>query len=191
MEKISGLLGRAFGRWWVFGLLFAASILMFYWIVPQAGAAVTAGRTLAPKILDEYYLTWTPEDARHFYAAIGSQGRAAYRAYYLHLDFWFPVLTLTLCYISLLSLAFRPGSRWSWVNLLPLLMYASDVAENLNHFSMALTYPVLSPFSLTWGPWFSGAKYAIMTVLPLLALVGFAAQAVRRPVRSQRKGSVR
>lgn len=180
MEHISDWLGRVLGRWWVFGLLFAASIVMFCWIVPHAGAAVTAGRTLAPKILDEYYLTWTADDARHFYAAIGAQGRAAYRNYYLHLDFWFPVLTLTLCYISMLSLAFRPGSRWRWVNLLPLLMYASDVAENLNHFSMAGSYPRLSLFSLTWGPWFSGAKYAIMTVLPGLALVGLAAQAIRR-----------
>lgn len=188
MEQISNFFGRTLGRWWVCALLFAASIMMFGWIVPHAGAAVTAGRTLAPKILDEYYLTWTPEDARRFYAAIGSQGRAAYRTYYLHLDFWFPVLTLTLCYISLLSLAFRPGSRWSWVNLLPLLMYASDVAENLNHFSMADSYPVLSPFSLTWGPWFSGAKYAIMTVLPLLALVGLAAQAMRRLNQSRREG---
>lgn len=173
---LSNWLGRLLGRWWLFVLLLGVSIVMFGWIVPHAGAAVTAGRTLAPRILDEYYPIWTPDDARHFYAAIGPQGRAAYRAYYLHLDFWFPVLVLTLCYISMMSLACPPGSRRAWVNLLPLVMYASDAAENLNHFSMAGSYPVLSPFSLGWGPWFSGVKYATMTILPLLALAGFAGQ---------------
>ena len=143
---------------------------------------MTGGRTLAPKILDEYYLTWTPEDAKHFYAAIGEQGRVAYRAYYLHLDFWFPVLTLTLCYISMLSLAFRPDSHWGWLNMLPIAMYASDLAENINHFTMAGSFPNLSNFSLTWGPWFSGTKYAVMTVLPLIALLGAALQARRHPL---------
>jgi hypothetical protein len=55
-------------------------------------------------------------------------------------------------------------------------MYVSDIAENLNHFTMAGAYPNLSSFSLIWGPWFSGAKYGLMTVLPLLALAGFAAR---------------
>ena len=189
--SVSNRVGWLLGRWWVCGLLFAASLLMFCWIVPSAVGTVTAERTLAPKILDEYYLTWTPDDARHVYAALGVQGRLAYRAYYLHLDFWFPVLTLTLCYVSLLSLAFRPGSRWTWVNLLPFVMYASDVAENLNHFAMAGSYPVLSPFSLTWGPSFSATKYALMTLLPVLALAGFAVRATRRPVASRREGAPR
>lgn len=180
MKAASKHLGRLLGRWWVCGLLLAASVVMFTWIVPAAVSTVTAGRTLAPKILDEYYLAWTPDDARRLYAGLGSQGREAYRVYYLHLDFWLPMLTLSLCYISLLSLAFRPGSRWAWVNLLPLLMYASDVAENLNHFAMAGSYPVLSPFSLTWGPWFSATKYALMTMLFPLALSGFAMQVRRR-----------
>lgn len=178
--RISDSLGRVLGRWWIFGVLFAASLLLFSWIVPHAVGVVTGGRTLAPKILDEYYLTWTPDDARHFYAAIGAQGRAAYRAYYLHLDFWFPVLTLTLCYSSMLSLAFPPGTRRSWYNLLPLVMYFSDMAENINHFSMAGSFPDLSDFSLTWGPWFSASKYAVMTVLPVIALVGAVARTRQR-----------
>lgn len=177
--RISDGLGGALGRWWVFGVLLAASLLLFCWIVPDAVGVVTGGRHLAPKILDEYYLTWTPEDARHFYAGIGVQGRAAYRAYYLHLDFWFPVLTLTLCYISMLSLAFPPGTRWGWLNLLPFVMYVSDMAENTNHFAMAGSYPDLSDFSLTWGPWFSASKYVVMTVLPLIALIGAAGRTRR------------
>lgn len=186
--KLSTRLGSALGRWWVCGVLFAASLVMFFWIVPNAVSTVTAGRTLAPKILDEYYLTWSPDDARQLLAGLGEQGRIAYRAYYLHFDFWFPVLTLTLCYASLLSLAFRRGSRWAWVNVLPLAMYASDVAENLNHFAMAGSYPELSAFSLTWGPRVSGAKYALMTMLPLIALGGFATRAIcrrRTPSRSE------
>lgn len=166
-------LGAALGRWWVCGALFALSLAMFLWLVPSAVESVTAGRTLAPKILDEYYPTWSADDARALLTGLGASGRLAYRAYYLHFDFWFPVLTLTLCYASLLSLAFRPGSRRAWLNLTPFAMYASDLAENLNHYTMAGSFPDLSAFSLTWGPVFSGAKYVLMTLLPLLALAGF------------------
>jgi hypothetical protein len=161
-------------------VLLAASLALFCWIVPHAVAEVTAGRTLAPKILDEYYPTWTADDARRLYAALGVRGRQAYRAYYLHLDFWFPMLTLSLFYVSLLSLAFKPSSRWSWLNLLPIAMWVSDVAENLNHFSMAGSYPMLSSFSLTWGPLFSASKYGLMTVLLLPTVAVFVSKVFRR-----------
>ena len=180
---LANRLGRALGRWWICLALFGASLLLFGWIVPNGVAEVTGGRTLAPQILDEYIITWTPEDAQRFYAAIGANGRAAYRAYYLHLDFWFPVLTLTLFYMSLLSLVFRPGTRLAWLNLTPLLMYASDAAENLNHFAVAGAYPALSPASLTYGPLFSGTKWVLIMGLPVVALIGFAVErlgAVRR-----------
>ncbi|MEJ1962111.1 MAG: hypothetical protein WDO56_11450 [Gammaproteobacteria bacterium] len=158
----------------------SASLLLFVWIVPAGVAKVTAGGTLAPKILDQYILTWRPDDARGFYAALGASGRAAYRQYYLRLDFWFPVLTLTLFYMSLFALVFRPGTRWGWLVLTPLAMYACDAAENLNHFSMAASYPQLSALSLTFGPWFTAGKWVLLMGLPLVAFAGGVGLFLRR-----------
>jgi len=80
---------------------------MFGYLVPNGIGIVTNQRTLAPRILDEYIMTWTAADAQHLFAALGQKGRQAYQNFYLHLDFYFPVLSLTICYMSFLSLAFR------------------------------------------------------------------------------------
>jgi hypothetical protein len=170
---MSPLLNRWLGRWWVCVALGIVAGVMFGYFVPHAVFDLTEGRTLAPKILDEYYPTWSASDARDLYAALGPTGRHAYQLFYLRLDFWFPVLTLTLFYSSLLSLAFRERPRLRWMNLLPLVMYAADVAENLNHFAMAGSFPELSPARLTLGPVLSLTKYVLITALPLVAAMGF------------------
>lgn len=170
---MSHLLSKWLGRWSVcivFGLI---ATLMFTWLVPAGVAEITANRTIAPRILDEYYLTWTAGDARQLYQALGSGGRAAYQQFYLYLDFWFPVLSLTVFYTALLSLAFRQGTRFAWLNLVPLLMYACDIGENINHFTMAGSYPLLPPLQLQIGPWLSLVKYLLITGLPLVAFAGF------------------
>jgi hypothetical protein len=170
---MSARLAKWLGRWPVciaFGII---ATVMFVWLVPNGVDTITAGRTTAPKILDEYYLTWTAQDAQQLFGAIGPAGRLAYQHFYLTLDFWFPVLSLTIFYTSLLSLAFPQGRRLARVNLLPLLMYASDIGENLNHFVMAGTYPQLANWQLLVGPYISLLKYVLITFLPLLALIGF------------------
>lgn len=126
MLALSHALRRPLAHWWVCGALCAASLLFFLWLVPDG---VTAGRTLAPRILNEYVMTWTPDDARRFLQAIGPVGREAYRRFYLDLDFWFPVLTLACWYSSLLALAYPAGSRWARLNLLPFVMWLSNAAE--------------------------------------------------------------
>jgi hypothetical protein len=169
---LSRLVTRLVGRWWVcllFGLIATA---MFTVVVPHGTAVVTASGKLAPRILDEHYPTWRAGDARTLFSGLGPSGRAAYRHFYVSLDFWFPVLSLTVFYSSLLSLAFRKG-KWVWVNLLPLVMYVSDMAENVNHFVMAGSYPRLSTLQLTVGPFVSLLKYVLITALPVLALFGF------------------
>ena len=80
---------------------------------------------------------------------------------------------MTLCYVSLLSLAFRKRARFRWLNLVPLVMYAADIAENLNHHAMAGSFPELSPTRLAIGPLLSLVKYALITLLPLVAAIGF------------------
>ena len=171
---MSKFISKWLGRWSVciaFGII---ATIMFTVLVPGGVAEVTQNRTLAPRILDEYYLTWTADDARHLYAALGATGRRAYQHFYLKLDFWFPVMSLSVFYAALLSLAFPQGRRWSWLNLMPIPMYFSDMAENLNHFMMAGSYPDLPPLQLAIGPYLSLTKYLLITALPVFALIGFA-----------------
>ncbi len=161
------------GNWPVclcFGLV---ATIMFTYLVPHGVAGITENRTLAPRILDEYYLTWTQSDARTLYAALGQTGRRAYQLFYLQLDFWFPVMSLSIFYAALLSLAFPQGRGGSWLNLVPIVMYGADVSENINHFMMAGRYPDLPPIQLAVGPYLTLVKYVLITVLPLIALVGF------------------
>ena len=179
-------ISRWLGRWPVciaFGVL---ATVMFAYLVPNAVAEVTANRTLSPRILDEYYPTWTADDARQLFAALGVNGRRAYQQFYLKLDFWFPVLSLSLFYAGLLSLAFPQGLRLAWLNLLAIPMYLSDVTENMNHFSMASSYPNLSALSLTIGPWLTLIKYFLITALPIIALLGFATGWRQRGLGSDR-----
>jgi hypothetical protein len=169
-------ISRWAGHWPVcigFGML---ATVMFTYLVPNGVADVTVDRTLAPQILDEYYLTWSPDDARQLLAALGAGGRRAYQLFYLKLDFWFPVLSLSVFYAALLSLAFPRGARFGWMNLLPVVMYVSDAVENLNHYSMAGSYPVLAPMSLSIGPYLTLTKYVLITGLPVIALAGFASR---------------
>ena len=170
---MSKKLSHWLGRWWVcvgFGVIAA---IIFTYTVPNAVNELTAGRTLAPRILDEYYPAWAAAEARPFFEGLGAKGRIAYQNYYLTLDFWFPVLSLTIFYIALLSLAFPQSSRCRAVNLLPLIMYAADGAENLNHFAMAGSYPNLPGWQIMFGPILSLVKYVLITLLPVLALFGF------------------
>ena len=172
-HRLSRALSNRLGRWWVcifFGLI---SVLMFTVLVPNGVDTITAKRSIAPRILDEYYLTWTTHQAQALFASLGVEGRQAYRDFYLRLDFWFPVLTLSVFFVSLLSLGFPPGSRHTRLNLLPIGMYFFDMFENLNHFTMAGSYPHLPEVQLAIGPILTFFKYALMTVLPLLALIGF------------------
>ncbi len=170
---MSSFLSKWLGRWPVCILFGIIATVMFTWLVPAGVAEITANRTIAPRILDEYYLTWTEADARQLFLALGSTGRAAYQHFYLKLDFWFPVFSLTVFYIALLSLAFPQGKRWAWLNLAPLLMYFCDMGENLNHYAMAGSYPNLPALQLQFGPILSLVKYLLITGLPLLALLGF------------------
>lgn len=173
-KGLSTWLRNSLGKWWICILFFLIATVMFGYLVPHGIGIVTNQRTLAPKILDEYIMTWTAADAQHLFAALGQNGRSAYQGFYLHLDFYFPVLSLTICYISFLSLAFRGNSKIAWINITPILMWLMDMSENINHFAMAGSYPNLSGFSLTCGPWFTFIKWVLIIVLPLIGGLEFA-----------------
>jgi hypothetical protein len=176
---MSSWLARWLGPWPVYLASGLIAALIFSYFVPHGVAEITANGTLAPRILDEHYLTWTADDARQLFAALGPVGRRAYQLFYLKLDFWFPVLSLAVFYVGLLSRAFPPGTRLAWFNVLPAAMYVADAAENLNHFAMAGSYPQLSSMQLTFGPLLTLIKYLLITGLPLLALIGFARRRAR------------
>lgn len=171
--RLSILLNKRLGTWKVFFLFLAISIILFGYFVPHGIEIVTNQRKIAPKILDEYIMTWTPEIARNLFMSLGASGRLAYQHFYLHLDFWVPVLSMTICFISLLSKAFPINSRFQWLNLLPIFMWFFDIAENVNHYYMAGLYPQLPEFSLTYGPWFTYFKYLTMFIIPVVAIIGF------------------
>jgi hypothetical protein len=170
---LSENLSKWLGRWRICILFGVVATIMFTVLVPGGVSTITANRTIAPRILDEYYLTWSVDDARQLFAALGATGRRAYQLFYLKLDFWFPVMSLSVFYASLLSLAFPQGTRWSRLNLLPIPMYLSDMAENINHFMMAGSYPDFPAWQLAIGPYISLTKYVLITALPILALFGF------------------
>lgn len=179
-SQMPSLLKRYLGNWPICVAFGIVSVVMFTVLVPNGVAEVTANRTLAPCILDEYYPTWVASDAQHLYAALGGTGRQAYRMFYLKLDFWFPVLSLSLFYVGLLSLAFPKASKLAWINTLPLAMWLFDAAENLNHFYMAGHYPELPSLNLTVGPYLTLFKYLLITCLPIVALIGFAFQYLKK-----------
>jgi hypothetical protein len=89
---VSEAISKWLGRWSICILFGMIATIMFTVLVPNGVATITANRTLAPRILDEYYLTWSADDARQLFAVLGATGRLAYQLFYLKLDFWFPVI---------------------------------------------------------------------------------------------------
>jgi hypothetical protein len=166
------------GTWPAFGILTLLSCLFFGYLVPKAKAPIFAkiAAKLPHKVLDEYVPSWTPQIANRFFAAIGPDGRAAYRRFYWIMDFWFPGATASLATASLMLIAFPPGSGWAWLCLIALLSWLFDVAENITHFQMAGSYPNLSSVALTFGPLFTRAKW-VFAIMPLpIALVSLVFQ---------------
>jgi hypothetical protein len=163
----------ALGTWPAFGSLILLCFLFFGYLVPRAKAAIFADAATTPhKVLDEHFPTWTPQIAEGFLAAVGPGGRAAYRRFYLTMDFWFPGAVASLTIASLMLIAFPPASGWAWLCFLAAPSWLFDAAENITHYRMAGGYPRLSPLALRVGPFFTRAKW-IFAILPLpIAMAG-------------------
>lgn|GEM_PF-3414940 len=162
------------GTWPVFGILLLLSSLLFGYLVPKAKAPIIANAAtkLPRKVLDEYFPSWTPQIAEGFFSAIGPEGRAAYRRFYLIMDFWFPGAIASLTTASLMLIAFPPTSGWVWLCVIAVPAWLFDVAENVTHFQMAGSYPSLSSIALKFGPLWTRAKWAFAIVPLPIALVG-------------------
>jgi hypothetical protein len=173
---IVALIATLLDQWGAFGVLLGMSAFMFGYIVPKAKAPVfaEAAPDVPRKVLDEYFWTWTADGARRFLSGIGPSGRRAYRRFYWSTDFWFPSLIASFANLSLLLLAFSPASGLAWLSVLAFAGWLFDVLENVNHFRMAATYPVLSPLSLRFGPLFTLIKWVFALAPPVVALLGFA-----------------
>jgi hypothetical protein len=164
----------AIGTWPAFGVLILLCLLFFGYLVPKAKAPIFANvaTKLPHKVLDEYFPSWTPQIADRFFAAIGPDGRAAYRRFYVTMDFWFPGLIASLAIASLMLIAFPPTSDWAWLCLIAVSSWLFDLAENITHFQMAGSYPNLSSAAIKFGPSFTRSKW-IFAIIPLpIALVG-------------------
>ena len=164
----------ALGTWPAFATLTLMCIGLFGYLVPRAKAPIFVNlpTKLPHKVLDEYFPTRTPRIAEAFLAGIGPDGRAAYRRFYLTVDFWFPGTTASLAIASLMLIAFPPSSGWAWLCVLAAPSWLFDAAENITHFRMAGSYPNLSSGALRLGPVFTRAKW-LFAILPLpIALIG-------------------
>jgi hypothetical protein len=164
----------AVGSWQALGILILLSLLFFGYLVPKAKAPIFAkvGTKLPHKVLDEYFPSWTPQIAESFLASIGPDGRAAYRRFYLTMDFWFPGATASLAIASLMLIAFPLASGWAWLCVIATPSWLFDVAENITHFEMAGSYPNLSPVAVRFGPLFTRLKW-VFAIIPLpIALIG-------------------
>jgi hypothetical protein len=172
----------ALGTWPAFGVLFLVCLLFFGYLVPRAKAPIFANvRTKLPhKVLDEYFPSWTPRIADTFLVAIGPDGRAAYRRFYLTMDFWFPGAMASLTIASFMLIAFPPTSGWAWLSVIAVPSWLFDVAENLTHFRMAGSYPNLSPLTLRLGPLFTRAKW-VFAIMPLpIGVLGLVCRLLHR-----------
>jgi hypothetical protein len=164
----------AIGTWPALAFLMLLCVLFFGYLVPKAKAPIFAdvATDLPRKVLDEYVPGWTPQIADRFFADIGPDGRAAYRRFYLTMDFWFPGATASLAIASFMLIAFPPTSGWAWLGAIAAPSWLFDVAENITHFQMSRSYPNLPPLAVRFGPWFTRAKW-VSAIVPLpIALVG-------------------
>ena len=166
------------GSWPVLGILLVLASLLFGYLVPKAKAPIfaKAATTQPQKVLDEYSPSWTPQIAEEFFTAIGPEGRAAYRRFYLTVDFWFPGAIASLTIASLMLIAFPPTSQWGWLCVIAALAWLFDVAENVTHFEMAGSHPNLSSSSVKFGPLWTRAKWVFAIVPFPIALAGFVHQ---------------
>ncbi len=187
VTKFSNLLNSVFSKWWICLTFLVFSGICFGYLVPNAQKPIFANCSdkKVTKVLDERILTWTADDARQFYEVIGSEGRKAYQMFFLKLDFWFPSMSASLLYISLLSYAFPKGSKYSRLNLLPIFGWLMDVFENINHYTMSGSYPNLSPLSLAVGPIFTLAKWLFVITTPFIALIGFSMRLANKRVKAK------
>jgi hypothetical protein len=179
-RSVTGLYYAVLGNVWAFVVLLVLSGFCFGYLVPRAQRSIFAKVTtdLPAKVLDVYFMTWTPDQARRFLHDIGPEGRAAYQRFYLTLDFWFPTLITSLLYCSMLALVFPEGSRLAWLSPLGMLGWLLDTAENLTHFVMARTYPDLPDFALKFGPRFTYWKWVLAIATPLVAVAGVVARRI-------------
>ena len=88
--------------------------------------------------------SYTPEDAYQLFAALGDEGRQAYRAFHLVPDTLFPIgyalafaFTSAWFLIRLLPLA----HALQWLSLIPLISGLADVLENLSLVIANLAFP--------------------------------------------------
>jgi hypothetical protein len=176
-----GLL-RLLGRYPVLLLLALASTATFAYFLPQQIAKVTLGGTRGGiKILDEYVLTWTAQDADLLLSGLGADGRQAYRYFYLTFDFYFPALLSSLTLISILTILLQHRTRARYVAFLPVVPYLFDFAENLNHLMMLGAWPDHPGLNWSLGPWLTAGKWvSLFAVVGVVALASVLALLNRR-----------
>jgi len=94
-------------------------------------------------ILDMQW-SYTPQDAYELFAALGQDGRQAYRVLHLAPDTVFPIsYALLFAFISAWFLVrlLPLEHRLQWLSMLPLVSGSADLLENLLLVTASLAYP--------------------------------------------------
>lgn len=90
------------------------------------------------------------------------------------LDLIFP-LVYGAFFAFLLSMGFvkllPADNKWRLLNMLPLCMTACDYGENIGIFSLLFSYPKHLPFMVIWASSLGIAKWTLMGIILLLAIV--------------------
>lgn len=182
MKTISDWLGRL-AQGWLIGVAFGVMVFCMAVLLPRAETQIKAAGASGP--IDLLFFP-SPENSFGIAAALGPEGRAAYRLTELTVDVLYP-LAYSLFYSLLISVLLRrvvaAGHPFRQLNLLPLGALFFDFLENAGIVTLLTVFPA-QPLGLglflqvaNGVKWlFAGASVAAL----LFALLGAAWQKIRR-----------
>jgi len=127
------------------GLFVGTGLLMFAmngteWVFSNPTIQAHSGGV---PILDTR-MSYTPDEAHSLFAALGPEGRRAYRMLHLLPDMLFPIgYALLFCFASAWFLVrlLPLDHRWQWLSLTPLISGLADILENLSLVVASLLFP--------------------------------------------------
>ena len=144
------------------------SVALRYGLMPRMGAKLMSTPHAGP--LDLMF-AYTPTEAFAHIAALGDEGRLAYRLFLVTADFAYPI-SYTLLFAWLIVMLKRK-TRWEGSRLpvmLPLLVFGFDMLENTSVVALLFAYPS-QPVSLALAASIFTTLKWIMAGVSILAIM--------------------
>jgi len=123
-------------------------------------------------VLDLRFRGYTPGEVRHYFELIGNKGLVQFQQIFtLGYDIVYPI-----AYSVFFSLAISKLFPGSWLNLVPLLVFAVDMVENICLYQLIQLYPNATPqvfdAQVQLANSFTLIKWALAIASVLLVLAG-------------------